>query len=76
MPFQPGRSGNPGGRPKVVGEIRDFARDHSSVTIAALVEIAQSGKQESARVSAAIRVQSQLGSGSGASRLVQVFDRV
>jgi hypothetical protein len=45
--------GNPGGRPKIVAEIRDLARQHSGVAIEALVKIARSGKSEAARVSAA-----------------------
>ena len=49
----PGKSPNPGGRPKVVTDIRDLARQHSETAVAALVEIAEHGKNESARVSAA-----------------------
>ena len=51
--WKPGQSGNPGGRPKDIAEVRDLARQHTAVAIAALVEIAKSGKSESARVSAA-----------------------
>jgi hypothetical protein len=43
-----------GRRPKVVTEVRDLARQYTPVAIEPLAEIAQSGKQESARVSAAI----------------------
>jgi hypothetical protein len=51
-PFQPGRSGNPGGRPKEVGHVRDLARQHTEQAIAALVEVMQTGK-DSARAAAA-----------------------
>ena len=34
--FQKGRSGNPGGRPKEVGEVRDLARQYTPAAIAAL----------------------------------------
>ena len=39
MPFQKGKSGNPGGRPKVVGEVQAFARQHSAEAINTLREI-------------------------------------
>lgn len=36
--FQKGRSGNPGGRPKLEGEVRDLARAHTAEAIASLVK--------------------------------------
>ncbi len=42
MPFKASQSGNPSGRPKVVGEIRDLARRHGKFAIAKLVELAKS----------------------------------
>lgn len=38
-PFQKGRSGNPGGRPKIVGEIRDLAREAAPEAFARVVEL-------------------------------------
>ena len=37
--FKPGVSGNPGGRPKVIGEVRDLAREHTVTAIDTLVSI-------------------------------------
>src|SRR5215216_4057905 len=51
--FIPGKSGNPGGRPKVVAEVRDLARQYMPLAIITLADIAQNGRQEAARVSAA-----------------------
>ena len=53
MPWEKGRSGNPGGRPKGDGEIRDLARQHTTAALRTLIEIAEHGENESARVTAA-----------------------
>ena len=37
--FKPGVSGNPGGRPRVIGEVRDLAREHTVTAIDTLVSI-------------------------------------
>jgi Family of unknown function (DUF5681) len=39
MPFEKGQSGNPGGRPKVVAEVRELARAHTGEAVATLVSI-------------------------------------
>ena len=53
-PFQKGQSGNPGGRPKVVAEVRELARKHTSKAVETLVSIMTNTKAEpAARVSAA-----------------------
>src|SRR5689334_14270107 len=53
MRFERGQSGNPGGRPKGYGEIRDLARQHTDLALRTLTEIAANGENESARVAAA-----------------------
>lgn len=58
MPFVPGISGNPSGRPKITladgRTLADVAREHTETAIAALAEIAANkGESAAARVSAA-----------------------
>ena len=51
--FQKGHSGNPGGRPKEIGEVRDLARQHTPAALAALRDILSDVKAPpSARVAA------------------------
>jgi Family of unknown function (DUF5681) len=53
-PFQKGQSGNPGGRPKIVGEVKELARAHTAEAIQTLVSIMTNPKSTpAARVSAA-----------------------
>ena len=52
--FQPGQSGNPGGRPKQLAEVRDLARQHTDEAIETLATIMRNEKAPpAARVSAA-----------------------
>jgi len=51
-PFRPGQSGNPGGRPRVVGELRELARAHAPEAIEELARLAMKARSESARVAA------------------------
>ena len=53
-PFKKGQSGNPGGRPKVIAEVKELARAHTSEAIETLVSIMTNPKTApAARVSAA-----------------------
>ncbi len=55
--WKKGQSGNPNGRPKVVGELRDLAREHTPTALRALIEVAGSrSAPESARVAAATAI--------------------
>ncbi len=51
-PFKPGKSGNPGGRPRIVGELRELARAHAPKAIEELARLALKAKSETARVAA------------------------
>ncbi len=53
-PFRPGRSGNPGGRPKEGARVRALAQERIEEALAVLVQIMRSGKSEAARLTAAI----------------------
>lgn len=53
MPWAKGQSGNPGGRPKTLAEVKALAQKHTLDAIKALVKIATKGKNEGAVVSAA-----------------------
>ena len=53
-PFQKGQSGNPGGRPKEIAEVKELAREHMPAAIEALASIMNNPKaSDAARVSAA-----------------------
>lgn len=39
MPFKKGQSGNPGGRPKLEGEIREIAQRHGPAAVRRLVQL-------------------------------------
>jgi hypothetical protein len=53
-PFQKGVSGNPGGRPKVLGDVQELARQKSPEAITTLANIMNDAKAPSAaRVAAA-----------------------
>jgi hypothetical protein len=50
--FAPGASPNPGGRPAALAEVRELARQHTTMAIDTLVKIADRGKTEMAKIAA------------------------
>ena len=53
-PFKKGQSGNPGGRPKVIAEVKELAKEHTVEAIQTLVSIMTNPKfAPAARVTAA-----------------------
>ena len=48
-----GVSGNPGGRPQEVGDVREMARDHTEEAIETLVDLMRHAKSDAARGAAA-----------------------
>lgn len=48
MPFKKGQSGNPGGRPKEVSEVRELAKEHGSAAIERLVQLMSSDNERTA----------------------------
>jgi len=50
--FKKGESGNPGGRPRVLAELRDLARSHAQDAIEELARLATNARSETARIAA------------------------
>ena len=50
--FKKGQSGNPGGRPRVIAELRDLARQHAPAAIEELARLAVKARSETARIAA------------------------
>ena len=58
-PFQPGKTGNPGGRPKKTDEERtleQMCRDKTPDALGVLIQIMESGEQERNRMTAAMAI--------------------
>jgi hypothetical protein len=52
MTFRKGHSGNPGGRPKVLTDVQELARQHVPAAVAELARLAIKAKSETARIAA------------------------
>jgi len=48
MPFKKGQSGNPGGRPKEVAEVRKLAQEHGPAAIDRLAKLMKSDNERTA----------------------------
>ncbi len=48
MPFEKGKSGNPGGRPKEVAEVRELAKKHGPAAIKRLAKLMTSENERTA----------------------------
>ena len=48
MPFKKGQSGNPGGRPKEVAEVRNLAQEHGPAAIDHLAKLMNSDNERTA----------------------------
>lgn len=51
--FQPGKSGNPGGKPKIDPNLREAAKQYTMRSLEVLVDVMENGKKDSDRVAAA-----------------------
>lgn len=51
--WRPGQSGNPGGRPREIGYLRELARERTEEAIETLADVMLNGESDSARVAAA-----------------------
>ena len=51
--WQPGQSGNPSGRPREVGHVKELARQYTEEAIRTLAELMRTGKPDRTRVAAA-----------------------
>lgn len=51
--FKKGQSGNPGGRPRAIASLQLAARQHMTMALKTLAEIAKKGEKEASRVAAA-----------------------